>query len=413
MKSRAGMLAPCGIRHIQLAGPFASIEAAPGERAIYAVFWRRNRPVGVRLLMAGELPVPAAAIPSLAADASAEAILAAEDDSTVSREVASGEPSVSVVVCSRDRSADLRRCLESLVRCRPLPCEIIVVDNASADESTRRVVEGFPGVRYVLEPRPGLSHARNAGVNQARGSIVAFTDDDVEVTEGWIAAVAAPFAEASTACITGIVLPADLASEAACLFEFAVGGFGNALLPRQYGAAFVNQSGWRAPAVWQIGAGANMAIRRSAFATVGLFDPRLGAGASGCSEDSEFWFRLLRAGYVCRYQPAAVVFHYHRAERQALLKQLRAYSRGHVTALFAQLKQDRQSSHLIRALLVMPVYYARMMALGILSGNRNHLALVGWQALGWLEGILFLARWLRQPGPSQLVEQEAYGSTSS
>ena len=65
---------------------------------------------------------------------------------------------------------------------------------------------------------------------------------------------------------------------------------------------------------WRLGAGANMAFRRDAFDRVGLFDERLGAGASGCSEDSELWYRLLAEGHRCRYWPSAVVLHHHRAD---------------------------------------------------------------------------------------------------
>src|SRR5438034_287760 len=73
--------------------------------------------------------------------------------------------------------------------------------------------------------------------------------------------------------------------------------------------------------VWRIGCGANMAFRRAAFAKVGLFDTRLGAGASGCSEDSELWYRLLATGGVCHYEPSAVVYHYHRSDWSSLRRQ--------------------------------------------------------------------------------------------
>ena len=60
--------------------------------------------------------------------------------------------------------------------------EILVVDNAPEGAATRDVVAGSPDVRYVAEPRPGSAGPANAGVRAARGSIVAFTDDDVRVT---------------------------------------------------------------------------------------------------------------------------------------------------------------------------------------------------------------------------------------
>ena len=69
---------------------------------------------------------------------------------------------------------------------------------------------------------------------------------------------------------------------------------------------------------------------------VGGFDERLGAGAAGCSEDSELWYRLLAAGHTVPYEPAAVVFHHHRSDVEAVRRQAAAYLEGHVAALFIQ-----------------------------------------------------------------------------
>ena len=72
-------------------------------------------------------------------------------------------PSVSVVVCTRNRPDQLRLCLESLLALATEPREIVVVDNAPSDDRTREVCAALP-VRYVLEPLPGQSRARNRGI---------------------------------------------------------------------------------------------------------------------------------------------------------------------------------------------------------------------------------------------------------
>jgi GT2 family glycosyltransferase len=277
-----------------------------------------------------------------------------------------------------------------------------VVDNAPRGAATAQAVRAFPGVRYMAEDRPGLSHARNAGIEAAKGEIIAFTDDDVELPPDWIARLAAPFADPGVGCVTGLVLPADLSGEAACLFEFAIGGFGHLLHRRRFDRSYLRSDWWRPPDVWKIGAGANMAMRRAVFAEVGLFDPRLGAGAAGCSEDSEFWFRLLHAGHVCLYDPAAVVFHHHRGDRPALVRQLRAYARGHVVALFVQFSQDRQPAHLIRAFALMPWYYLKLALRALRDRDRDLLAIVRPQILGCLEGPFHALSWLRRAGPPRL-----------
>ncbi len=400
MKRGPADLAPCGLRHIVLESPFAPITPAPGEQGVYAVFWRQGRPVGLRVLLAAETPVPAEAVPAIAADAAGRAVAA--DPAEAFDPPPPLARRVSVVICTRDRAQDLTRCLASLARCTPPPSEIIIVDNSPSDDSTAAALRAFPGVRYIREDRPGLSHARNAGVRAATGEILAFTDDDVELPQDWIARLAAPFADPAVGCVTGLVLPADLSGEAACLFEFEIGGFGKVLHRQRFEPAYLQSDWWRPPDVWKMGAGANMAMRRAVFAETGLFDPRLGAGASGCSEDSEFWFRLLRAGHVCLYDPAVVVFHHHRSDRAGLIRQLRAYSRGHVTALFVHFAQDRRPAHLIRAFFLMPRYYLRQVFRALLQRDRSLLSIVVPQLRGCLEGVLQAPFWLRREGPPRL-----------
>jgi GT2 family glycosyltransferase len=97
---------------------------------------------------------------------------------------------LSVIICSRDRAASLTRALESLAACEPPRCgwEVVVVDNASRDR-TAEVLAAFRTrlpLRWVVEPRPGLSRARNAGVAAAGGEYLLWTDDDVTVCRSWL-----------------------------------------------------------------------------------------------------------------------------------------------------------------------------------------------------------------------------------
>lgn len=94
-----------------------------------------------------------------------------------------------------------------------------------------------------------------------------------------------------------------------------------------------------------------MAFRRQIFALVGNFDERLDMGAAGCSGDSEIWYRILAEGWMCNYEPAAVVFHYHRQELDSLKKQMYLYMRGHVMALLVQFAKYRHWGNLIRLFL--------------------------------------------------------------
>src|SRR5262249_39237624 len=93
---------------------------------------------------------------------------------------------ISVAVCTRERPADLARCLSSLEGSTERPLEILVIDNAPDSSTTRLVVEQFPAVEYYCEPQRGLSAARNAALEHARGDIVAFIDDDAIAHPSWI-----------------------------------------------------------------------------------------------------------------------------------------------------------------------------------------------------------------------------------
>lgn len=218
---------------------------------------------------------------------------------------------VSVVICTRNRDESLKLCLNSLHQQICMPEEIIVVDNAPTDDSTKIVVEQFPNVTYCREVRPGLDIARNTGAKKAKSSIVAYTDDDVQVHKHWIYRVWEAFFDKNIQAITGLVISTSLDTESQQIFE-RYWGFNKGYQEIFFKSDFVN-TGF-APRIWEIGAGANMAFRKSLLEEVDFFDERLDVGAAGCSGDSEIWYRILAAGHTIQYNPRAVVFHEHRKQ---------------------------------------------------------------------------------------------------
>ena len=242
---------------------------------------------------------------------------------------------ITVIICTRNRSNDLQRCLFSLQEQICPPKEIIVVDNAPVDDSTFNVTRQFPLVVYCKELRGGLSIARNTGIRQAACPIIAFTDDDVTPHPFWLYHVKKSFCSLQVAAMTGLVIAASLKSKSQQLFEknwSFNGGYRDKIYDNGYFARQLRTG----PRVWDIGAGANMAFRKSAISLTGLFDERLGAGAAGCSEDSEIWFRILAKGFAIHYNPRAVVFHEHRKELEALFRQIFSYMKGHAVAALIQ-----------------------------------------------------------------------------
>jgi glycosyltransferase involved in cell wall biosynthesis/ubiquinone/menaquinone biosynthesis C-methylase UbiE len=321
-------------------------------------------PVGVHLLGAGFGATDAAADVPEQRDFELETLVSLRQPLSRSAGAWNGHrpepvlPTVSLVVCTSNRPGDLERCLDSVGRSDGGWSEIIVVDNApSAD--TQEVVGRFAGARYVPEPRPGLSAARNAGIRAASGEVVAFVDDDTVVHPQWLRELAGCFRDPSVMAATGLVLPAELETPAQVSFEYALGGFSRGYVERTYSGELFRRTRSIGVPVWKVGAGANMAVRARAFELVGDYDERLGAGQAGCSEDSELWYRLIAERWICSYRPTSVVFHHHRRDWAALERQAHAYLRGHVAALFVQFARFRHRGNLRRAMLAMPRHLLR------------------------------------------------------
>lgn len=267
---------------------------------------------------------------------------------------------VSAIICTRNRASQLRRCLHMLHTLACVPTEIVVVDNAPTDNSTYEVCQEFVGVVYRKEPRAGLDFARNTGVTTAQCPVIAFVDDDVVVHPWLLHSVWETFRDdPATAAMTGLVLPLALHTEAQLVFE-RYWSFNRGYVDTLYGSAYMSAGAGHAPKVWEIGAGANMAFRKSIFEEVGYFDELLGAGAAGCGDDSEMWHRILAHGHTIRYNPRAIVYHEHRQGMASLKHQLFHYMRGHTVALLIQQAQQPQAGYGRRLYYELPKHYYHM-----------------------------------------------------
>ncbi len=232
-------------------------------------------------------------------------------------------PSASVVVCSRDRPDDLVHCLPGLQSLAAQGHEVIIVDNCPSDDRTARLVAGYPMIRYLYEPRPGLDVARNCGILTAKGEVVAFTDDDVEIDPGWLAALVRNFVDPMVAVVNGIALPLELETPAQRWFE-KTNGFARGFVRQEHDASTLNPL-----AAGELGVGANMAVRRSAIGTIGLFDEALDCGTlTRSGGDQEYVYRTLAHGYRVVYEPAALVWHRHRRDWSGLRNTLYSYGVG-------------------------------------------------------------------------------------
>jgi GT2 family glycosyltransferase len=252
-------------------------------------------------------------------------------------------PFISVVVCTRNRPESVLVTLRRLVSMRYPSFEVVVVDNAPDSDATREGIAREFGadarVRYVREPRPGLSCARNRGISEAAADIIAFTDDDVRVDPWWLTGIARGFlAVPGVACVTGLIATAELESPAQLYFHLRE-GWGASCERRVFDLAEHRDESPLYPySAGAFGAGANFALTRGVIKEIGGFDEALGAGSpAGGGEDLNIFTRIVLAGHRLVYEPSAVVSHVHRTELADLSRQMRAYGTGCTAALTALL----------------------------------------------------------------------------
>lgn len=201
-------------------------------------------------------------------------------------------PKVACILATRDRPRLLEGALEALVKTLRDQDEAVVVDSGGRDPGIRRLVEDA-GATHVRLRHRGASLARNVGVGATTAPLLAFTDDDCLVAEDWTEAVERAFRDPRVGFMTGRALPDH------------EHGLPVSVLLEEQARRF---EGDEDP--FELGHGANMAVRRTAFEDVGGFDHALGAGgALHSSEDKDVFWRVLRAGWHGVFDPRAVVVH--------------------------------------------------------------------------------------------------------
>jgi GT2 family glycosyltransferase len=212
-------------------------------------------------------------------------------------------PSISVVICTRDRPASLRATLESIAAQDYPSFDVLVIDQSRGEE-TRRLVEdarwGARKIRYIHLDTPGLSRAYNAGVRQTEAGLIAFTDDDVVAPPHWLSSIALAFTRhPEVGLLYGqVLIPADQIER-----EGQDGVTPGIPIPER--EVLDRRRGFRI-----FGMGANFAARRELFDQVGGFDEVLGGGGPlQSSQDFDFMYRVFRSGRSTLLEPDVVVYH--------------------------------------------------------------------------------------------------------
>jgi glycosyltransferase involved in cell wall biosynthesis len=321
--------------------------------------WLHGRPAGEAVLLLGHRPLSAAGLASQVWPQVADRVAkhCADDGIPPPGRLPAGGlprpagvlcaglrrpsgPPVSVVIATRDRTESLLRCLASVSRLDYPRFDVIVADSAPRSDATAQALRArdWPfRLCYTRAPRPGLALAHNTALGKVTGELVAITDDDVEVAPGWLAALAQAFAESGATCVTGLIMPAELETRAQLLVEQA-GGFARGLDPRVFTATTPEPGPLYPFAAGRFGSGANMAFRTGWLVSRGGFDPATGAGTPARGgDDLTAFLDVIIEGGTLRYEPAAVVRHWHRRDYEGVRRQAFGYGAGLGSYLTASL----------------------------------------------------------------------------
>jgi cellulose synthase/poly-beta-1,6-N-acetylglucosamine synthase-like glycosyltransferase len=277
-------------------------------------------------------------------------------------------------------------------------------------------------VRYVAEPRPGSSVARNRGAAETQAEIVAFTDDDVAVDALWLRWMIEPFVEDDQVqVVTGLVLAASYDTVEQQVFE-EYAGFGKGFARRVYDMGPNRPADQLLYPYWgaSFGSGNSMAFRRPALVGIGGFDPALGAGSPALAgADIESFTQILLGGGRLVYEPRAVVWHDHRRDGDALARQLFSYGVGSTAILTKWVLRDPRAILAVgRAVRTLagsagaghehPRELARLSRQLALSSERSGLAR---QLRGFASGpplYLRSRRWARRRGLRAVIAEDAH-----
>lgn len=243
-------------------------------------------------------------------------------------------PFVSVIVTTRNRPDSLEVTLRSISAVKYPRFEIIIVDNAPSNNDTAELIEQlsseFNNLRYIRENQKGLCRARNRGMDEARGAITVYTDDDVLVDPDWLTALVQGYSYGdNVACVNGLILPRELETPAQVWCE-EHGGFGKGFAPLIFDLTKHRPDDPLFPyRMSMFGAGANMSFKTEILRQFGGTDPALGVGTPTRSA-AEFtpFYRVITNNYQIVYRPDAILYHSHHEQYERFRDQFYGYGVG-------------------------------------------------------------------------------------
>lgn len=427
MAAQAG---PARIVEVDVDGPMPSLQADDHYSNAWVVLFKEGVP-RFMVMMDLTIGMPALHRRLLQLSTQSEISGAAQTDLSVLPD--SSLPRISVVIPTIvSRVEDLGRCLDAIEKLDYPDFEVLLVDNRRVippDDPMPLLKESRPWLRVIRESRPGISAARNAGIAQANGELIAFTDDDVRVDVHWLRVIGTRMTlDPMMGAMSGLILPTELETPAQIWFERYFGGFGSertfksatleaapsGRLLRGSRVLLRDSSGdeIRRFSIYGVGAycaGANMAFRKSTLEQFGGFDVTLGVGTPAPGgEDLVAIINIIWAGGHVGYEPAAFVYHRHRREYGELLKQIDGYGLGFTAMLIALIRRDRRHILSITSQLPVALKWKAVQGVERVRGNQTR-GTAAHPATSLYPSILFKREiWAFMRGPIAYVRSQKF-----
>jgi len=222
--------------------------------------------------------------------------------------------------------------------------EILVVDDGSTD-NTVDVVKRYSGVRLITQANAGPAAARNRGAQEARGTIILFTDDDCVPMPDWLDAMLAPFDDAEVVGVRGVYRTRQV-------------GLAARFVQIEYEDRYRRMA--RLPSIDFIDT-YSAAFRRDRFLEMTGFDTSFPVA---CAEDADLSYRMSARGWKMKFAPAAIVYHTHPDTLSRYLKKKYKFAFWRVLAVRKNPSKAVKDSHTPQ-LMKLQLLFAPALLLGV------------------------------------------------